>query len=158
MRKFVISILTLGLFACAKTSTQAPPVKQPSYQDQESAALAVLANYTGDVLAAAAMPLQYYCQHRVWPAPQKLDITQPIVSNLLGLYYVSVNQELYRADFGLIDHTTGVMSDWEILIPAVQVGTKGVQKVKLEIINNDFKIHLLNVMDFQCQLHQPITA
>lgn len=148
MRALFLAILSCFLFACATT----PAPRFTKQQDQESAALAILESYTTEILAAAALPLQDYCHGHVWPDPKTLDTTQPLLSNLLGLYYLPINAGLYEADFGLIDASTGVMTSWKILIPKINAADKGVQKVKLEIINNNLSIHLLNVMDFQCQV------
>jgi len=148
MKFFLLTILSCLLLACSTTTTKTAFTKQ---QEQESQALAVLSSYSGDVLAAAALPLQYYCHHQQWPASQNIDVTQPLVSNLLGLYYVPVNKDLYKANFGLLDQATQTMTNWQVIIPLVNPAKTSIQKVKLEIINDDFSIHLVNVMDFQCR-------
>ncbi len=147
--RFLLITLFFLLAGCATT-------KQPMFtkqQEQESQALAVLDNYTGNVLAAAALPLQYYCHHQHWPESQALDTTAPLVSNLVGLYYTPLNQNFYQAHFGLLDQAeinNKTMTNWQIIIPRVDPKNTSVQKIKLEISNDDFNIHLLNVMDFQC--------
>ena len=149
MKKLIVVLLSYLLLAC--TTTTSTLTKQ---EDRESKALAVLSNYTGDVLAAAAVPLQYYCRHNTWPAPSSIDITQPLLSNLSGLYYSPAQQQQYQANFSLIDQAAGNhqdISNWQIEIPTIDTTKTTVQKVKIEIINEDLRIHLLNVMDFECR-------
>jgi len=149
VKKLVLMVVSCFLFACTTTTPRL--TKQ---DDRESKALAVLSNYTGDVLAAAAVPLQYYCRHNTWPAPSSIDITQPLLSNLSGLYYSPAQQKQYQANFSLIDQAAGnrqEISNWQIGIPTIDTTKTTVQKVKIEIINEDLRIHLLNVMDFECR-------
>lgn len=156
MKKILILLLSLMLAACS--TTKPAFTKQ---QEQESKALAVLDNYTENVLAAAALPLQYYCHHQRWPAPSSLDITQPLVANLVGLYYIPINQHFYRANFGLLDQAdinNPIMTNWQIMIPKIDPKNTSVQKIKLEISNDEFNIHLLNVMDFQCVQHASLNV
>lgn len=149
MKLFLLMISCVLLAACTTTTTPGF-TKQ---QEQQSKALGILENYTPSVLAAAALPLQDYCHQQHWPAPQAIDTTQALVANLVGLYYTPVNAGFYQANFGLLDQTSKnaeIITNWRILIPKINPLKTTVQKVKLEIINDEYNIHLLNVMDFQC--------
>lgn len=145
--------LTLVLFATLLTACSTTLPHFTKQQDQQSKVLSVLADYTGDVLAAAAMPLQYYCHHSAWPKQGDLNTTQKLVSNLSGLTYSKRNKNAYQANFSLLDRAPGnenALTNWTVVIPTINPLLKTIQHVKLQITNKNNHIKLLSIMDFKC--------
>ena len=150
MKQLAILCLSLLLAACAMT----PPPSFSREQINQSSSLAVLSDNSGDVLAAAALPLHFYCQHHRWPLNNELNTTQPLVADLVGLsYHHAVNNQL-EADFSLLNDVAGnpsqKLSQWQLFISKPKVDLQHKQQIRLQINSSDVNVHLTNYMDFSC--------
>lgn len=126
-------------------------------QEQDTKNLAVLANYTGNILAAAAVPLRAYCDIGHWPDPNFIDSSQPLLTNLNGLTYAKGKNNTYIATFVLVDNAPGDGSQsttWEMTIPAPNLNIMKSQIIKLDIQSETNEVALTDPLTFSCHIQK----
>lgn len=144
MKIIALCIMIFTLCACSTTVTQ----QYNASQRQQSVDLAVLSQNSAAILTAAAMPLHFYCQHQRWPQDQEMDLTQPVLTNLLALSYQRSAQQQLVASFNLLS-LKNTMSHWNIFINKPKNKTH-TQNVSIYIENQRYNIHLRNDLQFNC--------
>jgi hypothetical protein len=120
--------------------------------NDRSKALVLLSENASGLLMIAALPLDYYCQYKMWPVPTELDVHESLLLNFIRLGYEKNTSAGFDAFFQLKSFVPGdvFISAWRMHIPEPLLQNTS-QSVLLSISEADLDIHLTHSMTINCK-------
>jgi hypothetical protein len=145
LKCIILAAMTLVLSSC---------FYQAGVDPHRAEALAALSENGAGVLAIAAIPVHYYCDHLAWPSNQKmLDLKSSLLWNFNNLQYYHGLVGSYYARFSLPVHTANgqFTSEWHMRLRPPKPVILGPQHIDIMIISNQFKTKMPFSFEFECK-------